>query len=85
MPIKKSELYSSLWEGCAQLRLDEIAPLQRGFDLPARELKNGKYPVVYSNGILNKHVIHKAKAPGVITGRSGTIGKVIYRGALLPS
>jgi type I restriction enzyme S subunit len=33
---------------------------------------------VYSNGILNRHSTYKAKAPGVITGRSGTIGKVTF-------
>ncbi|HDL89963.1 MAG TPA: restriction endonuclease subunit S [Thermodesulforhabdus norvegica] len=27
----------------------EIAPLQRGFDLPTTQLKEGSYPVVYSN------------------------------------
>jgi type I restriction enzyme S subunit len=31
------------------LRLRDIAPLQRGFDLPTSQLKKGDYPVVYSN------------------------------------
>jgi type I restriction enzyme S subunit len=58
--------------------ISKVAPLQRGFDLPTTQLVSGDYPVVYSNGILNYH--HKAmvKAPGVVTGRSGTIGKVNY-------
>lgn len=59
-------------------KIENIAPLQRGFDLPANELKNGNYPVVYSNGINNYHCIFKVKAPGVVTGRSGTIGKVTF-------
>lgn len=59
-------------------QLGNIAPLQRGFDLPTSQLKKGSYPVVYSNGILNYHFEYKAKAPGIITGRSGTIGKVTY-------
>ncbi|HLX39466.1 MAG TPA: restriction endonuclease subunit S, partial [Ktedonobacteraceae bacterium] len=59
-------------------RIEEIAPLQRGFDLPASHLKEGVYPVVYSNGVLYHHSSYKVKAPGVITGRSGTIGKVNY-------
>ncbi|MGB0387034.1 MAG: restriction endonuclease subunit S [Ardenticatenaceae bacterium] len=59
-------------------RLGKIAPLQRGFDLPTSQLKPGTYPVVYSNGILKYHLIPKVKAPGVVTGRSGTIGKVTY-------
>lgn len=59
-------------------KVEEIAPLQRGFDLPTSQLKEGVYPVVYSNGILNHHSSFKVKAPGVVTGRSGTIGKVNY-------
>jgi len=58
--------------------LGEIAPLQRGFDLPTSQLQQGIYPVVYSNGVLNRHSNYMAKGPGVVTGRSGTIGKVNY-------
>jgi type I restriction enzyme S subunit len=58
--------------------IKEIAPLQRGFDLPNRELKLGNYPVVYSNGIVNYHDKFQAKSPGIVTGRSGTIGKVTF-------
>jgi len=56
----------------------QIAPLQRGFDLPTSNLKPGNFPVVYSNGVLNYHADCMAKGPGVVTGRSGTIGKVTY-------
>ena len=58
--------------------IGDIAPLQRGFDLPTGQIKNGKYPVVYSNGIMNHHSSYKCAAPGLITGRSGTIGKFTY-------
>ena len=59
-------------------RLGEFAPLQRGFDLPTDKIVRGEYPVVYSNGVLNYHYEYKAKGPGVVTGRSGTIGKVTF-------
>jgi type I restriction enzyme S subunit len=59
-------------------RLGELAPLQRGFDLPTHTITEGPYPVVYSNGILNYHAKHQVKGPGVVTGRSGTIGKVTF-------
>jgi len=59
-------------------KIEDVSPLQRGFDLPSNELKNGDYPVVYSNGIANYHCSYKVKAPGVVTGRSGTIGKVTF-------
>ncbi len=55
-----------------------VAPLQRGFDLPTTQLRHGIYPVVYSNGVLNFHNKAMVLAPGVVTGRSGTIGKVNY-------
>lgn len=59
-------------------KIEDVSPLQRGFDLTSNELKNGDYPVVYSNGIVNYHCSYKVKAPGVVTGRSGTIGKVTF-------
>ncbi len=55
-----------------------FAPLQRGFDLPVAKIKHGKYPVVFSNGIMKTHNEFKVRAPGVVTGRSGTIGKVTF-------
>ena len=59
-------------------KIIDFAPLQRGFDLPTNKIIVGEYPVVYSNGILNYHNEYKAEGPGVVTGRSGTIGKVTY-------
>ena len=65
-------------EEWVQRKVGQIAPLQRGFDLPTSRIKPGNYPVVYSNGILNYHCQYMVKEPGVVTGRSGTIGKVSY-------
>ncbi len=59
-------------------RIDEFAPFQRGFDLPIEKIIKGEFPVVFSNGILKHHNDFKVKAPGVVTGRSGTIGKVTF-------
>jgi type I restriction enzyme S subunit len=58
--------------------IGNFAPMQRGFDLPAEQRKNGKFPVVYSNGIVNFHEKYQVTGPGVVTGRSGTLGKVHY-------
>ena len=63
------------WE---KKKIIEIAPLQRGFDLPNSEISEGPYPVVFSNGILKYHNVYKIQGPGVVTGRSGTIGKVTF-------
>ena len=59
-------------------RLGDFAPLQRGFDLPNRHLRQGPYPVVYSNGVMNYHSSYQVTGPGVVTGRSGTIGNVTF-------
>jgi type I restriction enzyme S subunit len=58
--------------------LIELAKLQRGHDLPTQDRVEGLVPVVASNGVVGFHNTHKANRPGVVTGRSGTIGKVIY-------
>lgn len=56
----------------------DFAPLQRGFDLPTSRIRPGSHPVVYSNGVLQHHDHAMVKGPGVVTGRSGTIGKVHF-------
>jgi type I restriction enzyme S subunit len=63
------------WE---EKRFDKICVLQRGFDLPTRLRKEGKHPLVSSNGITDYVDLWKVKSPGVSTGRSGTIGNVHY-------
>jgi type I restriction enzyme S subunit len=60
------------------MRLGDVCPLQRGFDLPTTQLQSGIYPVVYSNGVLNYHSSSLVKGPGIVTGRSGTIGNVHF-------
>ncbi len=57
--------------------LENIVKLQRGFDLPIQSREKGDIPIYGSNGILGYHCNSKAKC-GIITGRSGTIGKVEY-------
>ncbi|BAO80998.1 restriction endonuclease S subunits [Serpentinimonas raichei] len=58
--------------------ISQVAPLQRGFDLPARSIKPGPFPIVYSNGSEGFHNVAMVKGPGVATGRSGTLGKLHY-------
>lgn len=52
--------------------------LKRGHDLPEHTRQDGDVPVVSSSGITGRHKEAKAKAPGVVTGRYGTIGEVFY-------
>lgn len=67
--------FEGAWE---ERKVLDVAPLQRGFDLPKSKMKKGNYPVVMSNGINGFHSEFKTKAPGVVTGRSGTIGNLHY-------
>jgi type I restriction enzyme, S subunit len=48
---------------------------QRGHDLPADAREEGKVPLVTSSGISATHSVAVAKAPGIVTGRYGTIGQ----------
>jgi type I restriction enzyme, S subunit len=59
-------------------RLDELFVLQRGFDLPKTQRVDGVVPIYAASGVVGFHNEAKVKAPGVVTGRSGTIGDVLY-------
>ena len=58
--------------------LIEVLVLQRGFDLPVQRRIKGQYPILASNGVIDYHQEFKVKGPGIVTGRSGTLGKVHY-------
>jgi type I restriction enzyme S subunit len=57
---------------------ENIAVLQRGYDLPSQDQVKGEYPIITSSGIMGTHEEFREYAPGVVTGRSGSIGKVYY-------
>ena len=59
-------------------RFKQFAVLQRGNDLTDSEVVPGNYPVIKSNGFSIWHNQYFVEPPGVVTGRSGTIGKVFY-------
>lgn len=61
-------------ESMEKIPLNEFITLQRGYDLPQHSRIAGKYPVVASTGIVGFHNEYKAKANGVVIGRSGSIG-----------
>jgi len=58
--------------------LAQFVTFQRGFDLPKSQFISGDIPVFGSTSILGYHNLSKVVAPGVITGRSGTLGKFQY-------
>lgn len=59
-------------------KFKEFAVLQRGCDLTDNDVVAGEYPVVKSNGLSIRHNQYFVEPPGVVTGRSGTIGKAFY-------
>jgi type I restriction enzyme, S subunit len=65
-------------EGYAEKHLMDVCVLQRGFDLPTRSRVPGKFPIVSSSGVIDSHNDGPVKGPGVVTGRSGSIGNVFY-------
>ena len=62
------------WAG----KLEDALILQRGFDLPNRDRKEGRIPIYAATGIVGTHNEVRVKAPGVVTGRSGSLGTVMY-------
>lgn len=58
--------------------LGEVATLQRGFDLPNQHRLEGAIPIYAANGPVGFHNEMRVAGPGVVTGRSGSIGKVHY-------
>lgn len=72
---KQTEVLPEDWIEC---QLDEAITLQRGFDLPHRMRKSGSIPIVSSAGISGRHNLAIVTAPGIVTGRYGTIGEIFY-------
>ncbi|NRD22707.1 restriction endonuclease subunit S [Winogradskyella litoriviva] len=64
--------------GWKETTLGEVAFFQRGFDLPKKDREKGDYPLMVSNGQDETHKEFKVKAPGIVTGRSGSLGNVFY-------
>ena len=60
------------------LRFRDFVTLQRGFDLPKSQMDDGDVPVLGSQCVIGFHNEAKVKPPGVVPGRSGTLGLVQY-------
>lgn len=57
-----------------ETELGNLITLQRGFDLPVRKREEGSVPVIASSGEVGRHSESKVQPPGVVTGRSGSLG-----------
>jgi type I restriction enzyme S subunit len=65
-------------KGWERKRLGDLLTLKRGYDLPGGDRIEGEFPIVSSSGITGFHAEKKATAPGVVTGRYGTLGEVYF-------
>ncbi|MFM2151925.1 MAG: hypothetical protein RL199_360 [Pseudomonadota bacterium] len=63
------------WRDC---KLGDVLELKRGYDLPSQHRHPGPVPIVSSSGPSGFHSEAMVKAPGVVTGRYGTIGEVFF-------
>lgn len=58
--------------------LGKFVTLKRGYDLPQQKRVDGAVPIFSSSGVTGTHKESMVNAPGVITGRYGTIGEVFF-------
>jgi type I restriction enzyme S subunit len=77
LPLIDSRL-GPIPQGWEVRRLQDVVVLQRGFDLPTASRISGPYPVIAATGIHGSHVEYKVQGPGVVTGRSGSLGSVLF-------
>ena len=65
-------------EDWQEKKISECIELVYGRGLPEKERKKGSVPVFGSNGIIGYHHESIVKAPGIIIGRKGSVGEVIF-------
>lgn len=65
-------------DGWEQKRFGEFCVLQRGHDLPDAKVEPGPYPIAASTSIKTYHSQYKIKPPVITTGRSGSLGTVLF-------
>ena len=64
--------------GWVETTVGDQLTLQRGVDITKNQQGEGDVPVVSSGGIKSFHDTPIAKAPGVVIGRKGTLGKCFF-------
>ena len=71
-----AKIVDGLPEGWNRCIVEDLLLLQRGFDLPVGDRRDGDVPVYGSTGIVGYHNEPKVPAPAIVTGRSGSLGQV---------
>lgn len=72
---ENTKIVDGVPEGWSRTNINEILTFHRGYDLTKNEMKAGRYPVVGSTTVIGYHNEFKIKGPGIVTGRSESLGK----------
>ena len=75
---EQAHFYHGVPDGWEVKNFNEFCLLQRGFDLPEQDIKEGSYPVMASTSIKAYHNEFKVEPPVITTGRSGSLGTVLF-------
>lgn len=62
-------------EGWKKKSINDLMTFHRGYDLTKSNMRDGLIPVVGSTSIIGYHNEFKVRGPGIVTGRSGSLGK----------
>lgn len=62
-------------DGWARHNVNEVVTFHRGYDLTKENMQKGSYPVVGSTSVIGYHDKYKIAGPGIVTGRSGSLGQ----------
>lgn len=62
-------------EGWTLTNINAVMTFHRGYDLTKNSMIPGEYPVIGSTSIIGYHNQYKTKGPGIVTGRSGSLGE----------
>ena len=77
-PAFNGEFVDELPKGWKKGKLGDALELVYGKALKADTRVGGNYPVIGSSGIVGYHNTFLVEAPGIVIGRKGTIGEVLW-------
>ncbi len=75
---EKVKVIKGVPDGWKDQKFGQFCQLQRGFDLTDAEVEPGPYPVIASTSIKTYHSQYKVEPPVITTGRSGSLGEVLF-------
>ncbi len=75
---EKVKIIKGVPEGWRDQKFGQFCQLQRGYDLTDADVQSGPYPVIASTSIKTYHNQYKVEPPVITTGRSGSLGEVLF-------